>query len=426
MREQQAREEMRLAEMAQQISDETELRQQQAEKIRRKQEQDIREREQRILFDLEAERKRNEKIAMEKAIAEQSTESKTIFTSVVNQSQKVWPPVEPPTPKQQIPIITTDCDNEVADKFQFQPLDENTRSFMAAIRPPSTCYSPPTDEKPFPSIPYYQQHLAFYEAQPEHSGVFDPKHRPITPNRSRSPAFGPPPNPLLAYVPKRRDPDADESGKYLCGGKLMSPIWYGDPKNMPMDIQKKLLSVRPGLKAEIETFHFRKQKKQETSSVKTSQDERNNQSQQIDNETKIPKGIVANQVRRLSGDGQSLPGFKSNDNDKQSTNETKSSASTNNTLQVPSSYSSASNTNPKNDPNTGSAGTPGAVPKHGRTFTCTGPNRGQGVLSQPVAGGRIPICGSCGSQIRWEWVFPSVSLVCLCKVFFSIACFFHI
>jgi hypothetical protein len=56
--------------------------------------------------------------------------------------------------------------------------------------------------------------------------------------------------------------------------------------------------------------------------------------------------------------------------------------------------------------NQGSAGAPGAVPKHGRTFTTTGPNRGQGILTQPGSG-RIPICGSCSCQIRLVMVLKS-------------------
>lgn len=60
----------------------------------------------------------------------------------------------------------------------------------------------------------------------------------------------------------------------------------------------------------------------------------------------------------------------------------------------------------------GSAGAPGAVPKHGRTFTTTGPNRGQGILTQPGTG-RIPICGSCGCQIRSVMVLICVENLCV-------------
>lgn len=51
----------------------------------------------------------------------------------------------------------------------------------------------------------------------------------------------------------------------------------------------------------------------------------------------------------------------------------------------------------------GSVGQPGAVPKHGRTFTTSGPNRGQGILTQPSTG-RIPICGGCSSQVRGPFI----------------------
>ncbi|CRK95059.1 CLUMA_CG008541, isoform B [Clunio marinus] len=53
----------------------------------------------------------------------------------------------------------------------------------------------------------------------------------------------------------------------------------------------------------------------------------------------------------------------------------------------------------------GSVGTPGALPKHGKTFTTSGPNRGQGILTQPSTG-RVPICGACGSQVRSDHLLP--------------------
>lgn len=76
----------------------------------------------------------------------------------------------------------------------------------------------------------------------------------------------------------------------------------------------------------------------------------------------------------------------------------------------------------------GSAGAPGAVPKHGRTFTTTGPNRGQGILTQPGSG-RIPICGSCSCQIRLVMVINSCD--CMCRLdlifnFYPIVCCFDI
>ena len=227
------REQKRLEEEALKAQQERERILQRELKWRQKQESDRKQREEMELFNIEEEKRR-----------------KHTYESHTYQQQVVWPASsKPPTPaltqplqQQPIPIIRTDSESELSGtKFRFEPLDEDQKRFMAGIRPPSTCYSPPTDEKPFPSIPYYQQHLAFYEAEPEHAGIFNPKAVSPTPNRSRSPAFGPPPNPLRAFVNKTRDPVLDESGIYLCGERLLSPIWY-DKQHVPVPppVQRKI------------------------------------------------------------------------------------------------------------------------------------------------------------------------------------------
>lgn len=160
-----------------------------------------------------------------------------------------------------------------------------------------------------------------------------------------------------------------------------------------------------------------------------------------DESTGIPKGIVARQLRRLSGDASSFPlrssittnesfpthekDFRASDFDdrqfdkRQMTNSYASSSYSSHQLTEKTQSSSQSlhhsgkglasagfqnsALNPCSVDNvrvsTGSAGMPGALPKHGRTFTTTGPNRGQGVLTQPSTG-RVPICGSCACQVR--------------------------
>ncbi|CAO1420419.1 unnamed protein product [Diamesa serratosioi] len=445
--------------------------------------------------------------------------------SRLHQQQTVWPPSKPPTPAlvlpaRQIPVIRTDSESELnGSKFRFEPLDEQQRSFMAGIRPPSTCYSPPTEEKPFPSIPYYQQHLAFYEAEPEHAGIFNPKTVSPVPNRSRSPAFGPPPNPMRAFVPKCRDPELDESGLYLCGGRLLSPIWYDkQEKNLPPGVQKKNLqgSSRPPSKPDFEALHRiaheRKLHNLQNSrpsspAIRTTTNgtkaapipppmppttpqvqlrqkrsvAEDGECQQIESKDGLPpKGIVANQVRRLSSDVGGIPSFPiratftvseqaeknqfpisqtpttiqdiSDIGHNTSSQDGYERQMTNLHLQQQNKFSSSSssashyqqqqqsklttnqshvssqslnhhfnngqslasavslqipNVNPNsvvNRTSTGSVGQPGALPKHGRTFTTTGPNRGQGVLTQPSTGGRVPLCGCCASQIRGPFI----------------------
>lgn len=465
------RELRRLEEEAAKEQRERELKLQQELKIRQKQEADRKQREEMELFNIEEEKRRNETAVK--------------YTVQTYQQQTVWPPnSKPPTPapsqqSRPIPIIKTDSETELnATKFRFEPLDEDQKRFMAGIRPPSTCYSPPTEEKPFPSIPYYQQHLAFYEAEPEHAGVFNPKAVSPTPNRSRSPAFGPPPNPLRAFVNKARDPELDESGIYLCGERLLSPIWYDKQhKQIPPAVQRKihpLGSSRPPSKPDLNALNeaVRKHKleagtkpppppppmpanQQPVQRRNSGEDNSSEKGVATSSDLQIPKGIVASQIRRLSGDATSLSLFpirssittnenvresfpshekdiklSTNNNDfydkrqhtRQTTMTTNSYASasissahqlTNNNAQsfnqhfmgqsLASSSFQNSNMNQNSVDNVrvsiGSVGAPGGLPKHGRTFTTSGPNRGQGVLTQPGTG-RIPICGACATQVR--------------------------
>lgn len=469
-RDEAEREQRRLEEEAKKEKEDRERSVQRELKWRHKQEADRKQREEMELFNLEEEKRRQK-----------------TYESSTYQQQTVWPPSGPPTPAptqihRQVPIIKTDSETELnATKFRFEPLDEEQRRFMASIRPPSTCYSPATDDKPFPAIPYYQQHLVFVEAEANHQGIFDPKTISPTPNRSRSPAFGPPPNPLRAFVNKTRDPELDESGIYLCGERLLSPIWYDKKqKPIPPPVQRKIPlrgSPRPPSKPDLAALSeaVRKHKQQSatkpppppppmppTTSNQTtpkpvqrrgSGDDSADKTDEASRELSIPKGIVANQIRRLSGEiSNSLSVFpirsSITDNEKareglpvhdngyrkalrqddyydarqetrQTMTMTNSFASssahqlTNNNVQsfnqhlMGQSFASVSLQNSQMNPNsvdnvrvsTGSVGQPGALPKHGRTFTTTGPNRGQGVLTQPSTG-RVPICGGCASQVR--------------------------
>lgn len=483
LREEAAYEQRRLDEIAGKEQNERELKLQQELKLRQKQEADRKQKEEMELFDIEEERQNRESLVTRQKTQQQTKSN--MYSSHVYQQQMVWPPTSKPatpapTPQpRQIPIIKTDSETELnATKFRFEPLDEEQRRFMAGIRPPSTCYSPPTEDKPFPSIPYYQQHLAFYEAEPDHCGIFNPKALSPTPNRSKSPAFGPPPNPLIAFVNKSRDPELDESGIYLCGERLLSPIWYNKKnKQIPPAVQRKihpLGSSGPPSKPDLSVLKEAVRKHKLESGTKPppipppmpskllaqrSKTEEETSELKVESTELPPKGIVASQIRHLSGDiSNSLPmfpirtsitfgenttkGFPTHEKDfkkisrqndfydeRQTTQQipTNSYASSSissshqltnfNNFQSSSqsfdqhfmgqSLASASFQNSHMNPNSvdnvrvsiGSVGAPGGLPKHGRTFTTSGPNRGQGILTQPSTG-RIPICGGCASQVR--------------------------
>ena len=483
LREETEREQRILEEIAAKEQKDNETKLQIELKMRQKQEADRKQREEMELFDIEEEHQRQESSVN---VKRQQTQQQTsnMYSSHIYQQQMVWPPnskpaTPAPTPQPRpIPIIKTDSETELnATRFRFEPLDEDQRRFMAGIRPPSTCYSPATEDKPFPSIPYYQQHLAFYEAEPEHAGIFNPKAVSPTPNRSKSPAFGPPPNPLLAFVNKPRDPELDESGIYLCGERLLSPIWYDKQhKPIPPAVQRKihpLGSSRPPSKPDLSAIKEAVKKHKLEAGTKpppipppmpaklpalrqkTGTEDETTEKKVTSNELP-PKGIVASQIRRLSGDASNLFAIRSsitinditpeslptqekdfmkvsrqNDfyDERQQTRQltTNSFASSSitpsrqltnyNNIQSSSqsydqhfmgqSLASANFQNSQMNPNSvenvrvsiGSVGAPGGLPKHGRTFTTSGPNRGQGVLTQPSTG-RIPICGGCSMQVR--------------------------
>nr|XP_040229767.2 PDZ and LIM domain protein Zasp-like isoform X2 [Anopheles coluzzii] len=88
------------------------------------------------------------------------------------------------------------------------------------------------------SIPYYQHQLGFEEYFAEVK-QFD-GHTTPQPSRTKSPAFGPPPNPLKPHVPPSREGIPVESGLYLSMGKLHGVPWYANKDHVPADIQKKM------------------------------------------------------------------------------------------------------------------------------------------------------------------------------------------
>ncbi|XP_052860897.1 PDZ and LIM domain protein Zasp-like isoform X2 [Anopheles cruzii] len=88
------------------------------------------------------------------------------------------------------------------------------------------------------SIPYYQHQLGFEEYFAEVK-QFD-GHTTPQPSRTRSPAFGPPPNPLKPHVPPSREGIPVESGLYLSMGKLHGVPWYAHHDHVPKDIQQKM------------------------------------------------------------------------------------------------------------------------------------------------------------------------------------------
>ncbi|XP_039431781.1 PDZ and LIM domain protein Zasp isoform X9 [Culex pipiens pallens] len=95
------------------------------------------------------------------------------------------------------------------------------------------------------TIPYYQHQLGFEEYFAE-SKSFDGRNTPLKQCR-KSPAFGPPPNPLKPAVPPSRENIPIESGLYLSMGKLQGTPWYAHSDHVPGDIKQKMQQQQHGM-----------------------------------------------------------------------------------------------------------------------------------------------------------------------------------
>lgn len=131
-----------------------------------------------------------------------------------------YPPYQPPqvstpkfpqvkTPVQQ-PPVQFHKDTPITMTFQPVTTDENLlRVSPSRSSRPTT---PSLINKPAPIIPHYQMNLVTVEQlPPPETHLYDPSSREASrsptpkPNRSRSPAQGPPPNPLKAHAPRIKE-----------------------------------------------------------------------------------------------------------------------------------------------------------------------------------------------------------------------------
>ncbi|XP_026841289.1 PDZ and LIM domain protein Zasp isoform X2 [Drosophila persimilis] len=111
-------------------------------------------------------------------------------------------------PQPSVPIIIEDRSGPVT--MAFQSLDEFDRPDQAQT--PTRPFTPSMINKPAPIIPFYQtpEKLCFEECSATHARAYD--QRALSPcfDRCRSPAPGPPPNPLSAIrAPRMKEPDSN-------------------------------------------------------------------------------------------------------------------------------------------------------------------------------------------------------------------------
>ncbi|XP_049547000.1 PDZ and LIM domain protein Zasp-like isoform X9 [Anopheles darlingi] len=150
------------------------------------------------------------------------------------------------------------------------------------------------------TIPYYQHQLGFEEYFAEVK-QFD-GHTTPQPNRTKSPAFGPPPNPLKPHVPPSREGIPVESGLYLSMGKLHGVPWYANKDHVPADIQQKMqqqLHLEANQRFGRSVQHHEQQQQQQvtiqqqqSSSVEISSTTEQQQQQQHHRETSSERAAV--------------------------------------------------------------------------------------------------------------------------------------
>ncbi|XP_039484584.1 PDZ and LIM domain protein Zasp isoform X5 [Drosophila santomea] len=120
-------------------------------------------------------------------------------------------------PQLSVPIIVEDRSGPVT--MAFQPLDELVRPDQALT--PTRPYTPSLTNKPAPIVPFYQteEKLVFEECSATHARNYNELNASPFPDRTRSPAPGPPPNPLNAIrAPRMREPETKSNILSVSGG----------------------------------------------------------------------------------------------------------------------------------------------------------------------------------------------------------------
>ncbi|XP_053963232.1 PDZ and LIM domain protein Zasp isoform X4 [Anastrepha ludens] len=135
--------------------------------------------------------------------------------------------IESQTKKPVVPII---IEERVAPQITmaFQSLDEHLQTDESQT--PSRPYTPSLSNKPVPVVPFYQtpEALCFDECPATHARTYDRRSASPYPDRARSPAPGPPPNPLAAIrSPRAKDNELSSlSPRVLQAGSITTGQSY--------------------------------------------------------------------------------------------------------------------------------------------------------------------------------------------------------
>lgn len=128
------------------------------------------------------------------SFASQSQQYRTTVSTTIPSVQEIRPE----------PISMPFQSLELAEKQEYQLA-------VSPFRP----HTPSLINKPAPTVPYYQDYknLVVEECPATPSLLFDPRINSPLPDRAKSPAPGPPPNPLRIHAPRIKSPDLNEQNQ---------------------------------------------------------------------------------------------------------------------------------------------------------------------------------------------------------------------
>ncbi|XP_036332804.1 PDZ and LIM domain protein Zasp isoform X6 [Rhagoletis pomonella] len=128
------------------------------------------------------------------------------------------------------PVVPVIVEDRVTPQvtMAFQSLDEHLQ--LDESQRPNRPYTPSISNKPVPIIPFYQtpEALCFDECPASHARTYDRRSASPFPDRARSPAPGPPPNPLAAIrTPRVKDNELSSlSPRILQAGSITTGQSY--------------------------------------------------------------------------------------------------------------------------------------------------------------------------------------------------------
>ncbi|XP_055690931.1 PDZ and LIM domain protein Zasp isoform X2 [Lutzomyia longipalpis] len=225
----------------------------------------------------------------------------------------------------------------VSPAFEQDGIDTVNRAADVHMAPPQIVtpvphprpFTPSLINKPAPIIPYYQQNLAVSEYDPQMGEIFDPHLRSPSPClREKSPAPGPPPNPLRIQAPRLREsgqqPNLAPGTAFSCAQVKAESVYQQRPEMVECQrigdnfrqTRTNEASLNRSLHAEKEsasatqvgnTFIQKRSRVVEeferTQSAKTIEIKTGGSGEVVSKITEDempPKGIVASQTRRFS------------------------------------------------------------------------------------------------------------------------------